>query len=100
MQKTESVDAVIAKRGTRGGFHASFGRGDPCTQDQSQSCAQRTTLLSVKIKFPSPSRARRGANAREGRTSPPNLRAKCRPRHFAISILSLGAGVTPAEGSV
>ena len=29
------------------GFHASLGRGDSCTQCQSQSCAQRTTLLSV-----------------------------------------------------
>src|SRR5580658_5579007 len=32
---------------TRGGFRASFGRGDPCTRYQAQSCAQRTTLLSV-----------------------------------------------------
>ena len=29
-----------------------------------------------------------------------NPRAKCRPRHFAISFFSLGAGVTPAQGSV
>src|SRR5271163_3508991 len=36
---------------TRGGFHASFGRGDPCTRYQAQSCAQRTTLLSVAIKY-------------------------------------------------
>jgi hypothetical protein len=34
---------------TRRGFHASLGRGDPCTRYQSQSCAQRTTLLSVRI---------------------------------------------------
>ena len=34
-------------RETRRGFHTSLGRGDPCTQCQSQSCAQRTTLLSV-----------------------------------------------------
>src|SRR5277367_1846613 len=36
---------------TRGGFHASFGRGDPCTRYQAQSCAQRTTLLSVGYKI-------------------------------------------------
>src|SRR5580693_6376840 len=35
---------------TRGGFRASFGRGDPCTRYQAQSCAQRTTLLSVSYK--------------------------------------------------
>jgi hypothetical protein len=29
-----------------------------------------------------------------------NLRAKGRPRHFAISTFSPGAGVTPAEGSL
>jgi hypothetical protein len=34
---------------TRGGFPASFGRGDPCTQYPSQSWAQRTTLLSVRV---------------------------------------------------
>ena len=35
-------------------------------------------------------------------TGKKNLRAKGRPRHFAISTFhfSLGAGVTPAEGSV
>jgi hypothetical protein len=41
---------------TRGGFHASFGRGDPCTRYQAQSCAQRTTLLSVAYKIDSRSR--------------------------------------------
>src|ERR1700735_4310849 len=40
----------------RGGFHASFGRGDPCTRYQSQSCAQRATLLSGVsiIRYPLP----------------------------------------------
>jgi hypothetical protein len=38
----------------------------------------------------------------KGDTGKKNLRAKGRPRHFAISTFhfSLGAGVTPAEGSV
>ena len=64
MQKTVNADAVIVKCETRGGFHASFGRGDPCTRYQSQSCAQRTTLLSVG-KIPVPFLAASGTIARE-----------------------------------
>jgi hypothetical protein len=33
-------------------------------------------------------------------TKEKDLRAKWRPRHFAISTFSLGAGVTPAQGGV
>src|ERR1700729_951501 len=33
-------------------------------------------------------------------TQEKNLRAKWRPHHFAISTFSLGAGITPAQGSV
>src|SRR5580704_113231 len=40
----------MIKRGTLRGFRTSLGRGDPCTRYQAQSCAQRTTLLSVSYK--------------------------------------------------
>src|SRR5579862_768604 len=88
--ETRSSHQELDCSGTHDGFHTSFGRGDPCTQcKKSRNVEDNLSLCNVTRPTCRPSQNLLTGTLRV-------LRVNSVPHLF----LSLGAGVTPAAGSV